>query len=528
MSDVLDRLDPLVPDADEVRLDPAWASVQRRTARARHRRQGAAALAAAAVVVVGLLAGQALSGDDDATRVTTEPEPDSSPSAIELEEGWNELPPIPGIPRTNPALAELDDGDLFLWGGYLAGELGIPLPDGAVLDAETGEWQALAPAPEVSMNEAEAVWTGEQVVLVPSSGTEPFVPLVWTQDDGTWLEGAIGSDGCGSRGSAWTGSEVVLACNNGVFQAYDPALDQWRQLPDPPVAYSDAGVVWTGDLLVAFGRSEPFDLPAGDGTAVTYDPSTDTWGEPFRAPVNAQATSITWTGEEVVAVNYDMEAGAFDPATGEGRELPPVPLRFYECTPKVVLAGETPIANLCSGSAVLGPNGRWTTFQAPPAFLAGAVSGTEAVYGTDDTGQVLAYRPPAPDGDGRIPFPNEVPLGISTFRAPPGFEVIDAALEEVSTAARNELAVGTPGGRACEVASTYLPVMPGNRSDERQVEVVTADGEARGAVSVTTEEGVTVDWRWSADLFTDTQSVTCPTEQLAIELASGFAPPPTL
>jgi len=553
MSDLLDRLDEL--DSELVDTDAGWSAVHRRVQRGRTARRGLAGLAAVALVATGVLAAGQLD-DQESTQVTTEPVP--PPGAIELEPGWNQLPELPIAPRINPAITELDDGDLFVWGGFTPGSTGLQLFDGAVLDAESGEWDVLPPAPEIVPNEADAIWTGGQVVVMPSSGTEPFVPLVYDIDADTWTTGAAGPDDCSNAGLTWTGEEAIVVCGLATrdvspvnLAAYDPAADRWRALPDPPIAYADGDLVWADDVLVAFGRTEDLAFPAGDGAAVTYDPSTDRWAEPFRVPVNAQATSITWTGEEIVVVDYSMDAGAFDPATGEVRELPPVPLRFYECYPEAATAGTTAVAALCSGSAALGPDDAWAPFLGPnppgsqsftgPDSIIGAVGGEHALYtaafglpdepsGPDTAGSttnIWAYVPPDAV-DGGLGIESPIPLGVTTFSPPDGAAI--SSVELVSGGANEtvEASVELADGATCIARSGYVGLVDedGVADGDERVEIATADGwTGSAAVGRSTPAAVTVAWYWNADLGTDRQEATCPTLEQAVELARGFDSP---
>jgi hypothetical protein len=529
MPDVLDRLDQLVPTEAEVRLDPAWTTIHRRTVRSRRRRGLTAVAATAAVLAGGAFVGEALTADGT-TQVATAPD---SSAAFTLHDGWNTLPELPIGPRINPAITEMEDGGLFVWGGYTPGSVGLQIFDGATFDPETGEWEVLPAAPEVIPNEAVAVWTGDDVVVMPSSGTTPFLPLVWSAADDAWRVAAAGPADCTNAGATWTGEEVVVVCgiaspnDSGIsLAAYDPATDTWRTLPQPPASFTDADLAWTGERLVAFGRTEQLSVPAGDGTAATYDPATDAWDEPFQVPVNAQETAITWTGSEVVVVNYDMSAATFDPVSGESRSLDDVPLRFYECSPELNTAGSTAVVDLCSGSAALGEDDTWTPFVAPPSFLAGSVGGTAATFGTDDEGRIVAYRPPAPDAEGQIPFGSTVPLGVSTFTPPDGAAVTQASLDEQSTVTRNELTVEIDG-ETCLVASTYAPFARSTPEGSTAVDVTVADGTTRPGTWLDPDgdQLTYLRWIWGNQLTTDEQEVACPTEALALELARGFTPP---
>lgn len=536
MPDVLDRLQQLVPDEAEIRLGPAWTAVRRRTVRDARRRRAATVVGAAAMLAVcAVFVGRIVTHQDEAQITTTEP----STEGLVLEPGWNPLPTLPIEPRVDPALAELPDGDLFLWGGTAPEYLGEPLRDGAVLDAETARWDVLPPAPEELYRPVASV-VGELVVLVRSDGSAPFTPLIWDPATSTWSVGAEGPTGCFAEGRAATDHELFLRCEDASFVGYHPGRDEWRSLPPAPIDYTAASLVWTGEVLVAFGRTESFAVPAGDGTAVVFDPTTETWGEHFRVPISGQATATTWTGDEVVVLDYDMSAAAFDPHTRSARALPPVPLRFYECSPQAFSVGGRAVAGFCSGAAVLGPDDRWTPFAGPDGSTSGWYGGTggSAIFTTAHVltsdpasspteldGRPFAYLPPAPDADGHIPAQAPVPLGISTFTPPEGASVVSSTLDEQSTvtAISHEVVID---GASCQVSSTYAPFRRLPLGTTATV-IEVADGSTRDGwrIQEGDDEPVSLRWTWSDDLFTDEQQAVCPTEELARLMAQGFHPP---
>jgi hypothetical protein len=526
MSDLLDQLDELGP-TPAIDVDAGWRRLQRRV----HRRT-AAQRGLAGVGVVALLAGGFVllsSGDDgQTTRLTTA----STTAPPSTQAGWSQLPNMPIEPRINPAMAEMDDGDLFVWGGYTPGSVGLQLYDGAVYDAGSETWQVLPPAPDVTVNEARAVFTGEVVVVTPSSGGEG-TPMVWDPATDTWRVGAAGRTGCDvNRDPVWTGTEIMVACQDKGIDAYDPSADQWRSLPASPDVLTEFALAWTGDRLIVFGRSEPYTLPAGDGVGYSYDPATDEWQTLPPSGLNAQATDMTWNGTDLVVVDYSMTAAAYNPALDSWRDLPALPLRGGECSPLLVSARGLAIADLCTGSAILGPDDRWTLVPTRGAgaigFATGAASGTNAVVSSAGEEGLFAYTPPVPDNDGHVPFEAPVPLGISIFSPPPGGEIQSVGLETADGADTVRLALTLADGTRCEAVSAYVGLSDsdGLTDGEERVEIVTADGwTGSAAVGRLTPGMVTVAWYWNADRTTDRQEAVCPTLEQAVQLAEGFDSP---
>jgi hypothetical protein len=68
---------------------------------------------------------------------------------------------------------------------------------------------------------------------------------------------------------------------------------------------------------------------------------------------------VIWTGKEAIAWDYDLKAGAYDPARDAWRRLPDLPLRFYECYPQSARAGDVVVAWFCGLGATLDSSGAW-------------------------------------------------------------------------------------------------------------------------------------------------------------------------
>ncbi len=175
----------------------------------------------------------------------------------------------------------------------------------------------------------------------PSATTEPgaddpnAVPGSWEPVADVPFTPVSGSNAI----TAWTGTELLVwqwpnstAGPESRFVAYDPAADAWRDLAPPPVKLVSGGV-WTGAELVvgpgvALDTSE--DDVAADAYLAAYDPVADTWRVVGDGPIDRNLGSpVAWTGTDLIfsGSSYSRTAPwAYDPATGTGRELPPVPV----------------------------------------------------------------------------------------------------------------------------------------------------------------------------------------------------------
>ena len=150
---------------------------------------------------------------------------------------------------------------MLVWGGWEWAGDGVsgPLGDGAAYDPATGDWLALPRAPLARARHI-AAWTGEQMLVwggfspdgaMPPDGAA-YIPATreWRTirpSPVSWTDGAA---------AAWAHEEWIIAIarprkNEIEVIAYNPALDQWRDLPGLHGPYSDENqLVWTGSELL--------------------------------------------------------------------------------------------------------------------------------------------------------------------------------------------------------------------------------------------------------------------------------------
>lgn len=96
-------------------------------------------------------------------------------------------------------------------------------------------------------------------------------------------------------------------------------------------------------------------------------------------PLSPQASSAAWTGEELVAWDYELRAGAYDPARDAWSKLPDLPLHFAECYPQSARAGEVLIAWFCGQGATAGLTGSWHRMPQAPGEVYDPVSAGDVV-----------------------------------------------------------------------------------------------------------------------------------------------------
>lgn len=266
--------------------------------------------------------------------------------------------------------------ELIVWGGETApansttapAPTPVPLGDGAAYDPSTGLWRRL-PRPPLSPREnAAAVWTGSQMVV-------------------------IGGDDGASR----TFADAA---------AFDPATDSWSKLPPLPTGpASGATAVWTGRQIIVVGGTIlgaggacPGCAPPPRLDAVAFDPSTGAWARlpstPSPSGWRPISVTPTWTGHELVLfvtsvsgtpssglrerdTGYSLSAGA-----SSWRDLPKPPVETNDAKAvwtgsRVLVAGGSYCPGRCPGpfylrnAAEFDPDsGRW--MLVPRFAVAGA------------------------------------------------------------------------------------------------------------------------------------------------------------
>lgn len=388
--DLLDHpLDDVVGMPD---LDAAWLGTSRRLRRRRAARLGATGLTAMALLAgATLLAGQVGDAGDE-TRVATEPAP--SPTTT-IPFGWTQLPELPIPPRTDAALATMDDGDVFVWGGDAEGGV---RRDGAVLDADTGTWDELPPAPPGPWVHPRATWTGEVVLLVQGDGgmvEDGSTLLGWDPSATEWFESAPAEGACFELQPVWTGDELVFAClEDGIartYEAYDPENDRWRTLPRAPRTLMDRDLVWTGTELLVVGAEEPRSATDWTTHTLAYDPAEDSWRELAPMPIDILYSDASWIAGELVVVNETREAAAYQPSTDTWRLLPELP-EALRCGRELLTVDGHVVAFGCDGAAALEPDDTWSEVEAPAGAAAAAVTDGRAATTITADG-VWTYRP---------------------------------------------------------------------------------------------------------------------------------------
>lgn len=198
-------------------------------------------------------------------------------------------------------------------------------------------WQPMSPSPLAGRMGAASVWTGTEIIIAGG-----------TRDDVAGLgEEAQASNSDGVR---------IKVTNFADAAAYDPVTDRWRPIAAAPVDALADDAIWTGRVMLVRGilaPADPNDAPTAKMLA--YEPTSDTWTSypaPDRSSDTIGVTSV-WTGTELVLWGHPYRrsetfAAAFNPTTGEWRDLPGGPLSglfwpaaVWTGTEVIVISSET-------------------------------------------------------------------------------------------------------------------------------------------------------------------------------------------
>ncbi len=292
--------------------------------------------------------------------------------AAELGPGWSELP---GPPEVLSGSANAWTGsELIMWGG---GGDDYVTADGYAFDTNSREWRPIPDGPLSARSEPASAWTGREL-LIWGGRTECCDGSTTLMGDGaafdptteTWRPLAPAPIEARSPFSAWTGDELLVwgsqdrdvRYSDGA--AYNPATDTWRRIADGPIEITDGTAAWTGNEMLVFGAAlHGGNVPESE-TAIgaSYDPDTDSWQAlPPSIDTDPNANTAVWTDERLIAVDYDADAEAFEPATGRWRRLEPLPMHDGEDVPRAAYGDGWTLVNFFGQVAAFSSEKeRWT------------------------------------------------------------------------------------------------------------------------------------------------------------------------
>ncbi len=233
---------------------------------------------------------------------------------------WRPLPPSP-IGGTEFPAAAWTGTEVLVWGGTRGGGV-APEARGAAYRPATNRWRRIPNPPIPGRRQAASAWTGCELVVF--GGDPARFPIdgntgaVYTPRTRTWRAlptPPFGTDLLYSTlrypQLVWTGREVILwgylrTADGGIAPAaaYNPASDQWRRLPDPPLDFADPWegsgghqAVWAGDAMIATTGN----LDVHGTRTLRLDPDTGEWSE-LPSPPDGENYfgTLIWTGDALI------------------------------------------------------------------------------------------------------------------------------------------------------------------------------------------------------------------------------------
>jgi hypothetical protein len=222
---------------------------------------------------------------------------------------WRQINPAP-IPAASGMAAAWTGRQLVVWGGQSGDGHRQGAAAGAAYDPGSDRWAVLPPAPVAGRVGTSAVWTGREVLFWGGqAGQDATFADGAAYDPATRRWRALPAAPIGPRTghqAVWTGREMIVwggyptccaidsVIHDKAAAAYDPAADRWRRIADVPALWSgDDGTAVTvvdGDRPLVWRR----------GHLGVYDPATDQWSDipgalppPEPAPGEARAPSTT-------------------------------------------------------------------------------------------------------------------------------------------------------------------------------------------------------------------------------------------
>lgn len=286
--------------------------------------------------------------------------------------------------------------EYLVWSGEAATTGGGLLEDGWRYDPATDTTRDIPAAPIRARGNATGVWTGTELLVccgIKDLGTESSAGAYDPATDRwrTLTPPPADTEGY-TVGAAWTGTEMLVVVQVGnpateAFQAqraalyaYDPAVDTWSARATPPAGDRFGEVAWTGQRLVVWAVEG-----VGSDRGIAYDPATNQWTElpelPSDAPVNrgsiafADGQIVVWGSnarDKTKAIGYRLRLG--DAGWRPMASAPLPQIEWYEGTPE----SQTLVADPASARVIVSP-------------VTGYESGVGGAPGTPPN--LLAYDP---------------------------------------------------------------------------------------------------------------------------------------
>ena len=195
----------------------------------------------------------------------------------------------------------------------------------------SGTWTVAKGPAAAAIDDFATASAGDQLLIW--GGTSPKdVNHAAAFNDRGWIWTPSTSNSVDPTSTSQPGPATTVA--SAAVSAAQLAHGTWHDLPIPPVTIGgDAGVVWTGTRLFAWGGSDNA-APTPDSdisrSGALYDPAAQLWRTTAPAPIAPRSRPTTvWTGSEVLvwggldASRHVVNDGAaYNPTTNAWHKLP--------------------------------------------------------------------------------------------------------------------------------------------------------------------------------------------------------------
>ncbi|MDP8927538.1 MAG: hypothetical protein M3O70_02915 [Actinomycetota bacterium] len=297
--------------------------------------------------------------------------------------------------------------EMIVTGGVTGGGTGENRTT-AAYDPDIDKWRALPDVPDVPGgdlgNTAAAVWTGDRMIVWPSSGPHG---LALDPAAEQWTQLPQLPEDVRPRGASlvWTGKEVLVVGSRAglseelVAAAYQPDSNSWRTLdPGLPLAEGSEGnfgsqaAVWTGNRMLVWTGYLGSGVTADGSVIVAYDPTDDSWDQLPTAPRLMWRPEVAWTGSQLIAIGQEAnliltpDQGPTDDRTAEAGNPPPPEPQPSPTVDVDAYFADLPAPDVPEGSALAGggPRIEGRGILLPPAGPL-HLSVPDAAHDTDGT-----------------------------------------------------------------------------------------------------------------------------------------------
>ncbi|MGI9018035.1 MAG: hypothetical protein ACR2HR_13180 [Euzebya sp.] len=260
---------------------------------------------------------------------------------------WRVLPPHPAQPLRVRGVTQARGAEVFVFGVQSCA--GCPW-DGQLWTVEpnTGEWTRLADAPTRDGIQRESVvMLGNQVAVIRDLGSGGLQVIAFDPLVQQWRDLSAPSDGRFDWQVVSAGTRMVLAgertLDNGILTTqvlvYDLTREEWESVaqPMPMRAPQRAAAVWAGDRVIYFGGSTrdsvqgvELDLRLLRWTVLPQAPALDA-SRPISGPDRGALSGLAgvWDGDRAVflgGLNNPIQV-AWSPTTSQWQLRRPPPSR---------------------------------------------------------------------------------------------------------------------------------------------------------------------------------------------------------